>query len=95
MPRAGPPGGEDRIEQPGKLRTWWHPLLTRLMDHLLSSAYTVQEEVSVGKLPLRVDMLLIRREEASLRMHVGESSQCCCRFCIDTRSSNSKRRRTR
>ena len=66
MPRASPPGVADRIERPGKTRTWWHPLLARLMDHLLSTAYTVQEEVSIGILPLRVDILLIRREDGQL-----------------------------
>ena len=64
MPRASPLGGADRIGQPGKMRTWWHPLLTRLMDHSLR--HTVQEEVSVGRLPLRVDILLIRREDGQL-----------------------------
>jgi len=57
---------EDRDERPGKTRTWWHPLLARLMDHLLSGGYTVHEEVLVGKLPLRVDILLIRREGGRL-----------------------------
>jgi hypothetical protein len=32
------------------------------LDHVLATAYTVREEVLVGKLPLRVDILLIRRE---------------------------------
>ena len=64
MPGTCPPGGADRIERPGKTRTWWHPLLARLMDHLLSTGYTVHEEVSVGRPPLRVDILLIRREPA-------------------------------
>ena len=57
---------QDRGDRPGKTRTWWHPLLARLMDHLLSTAYTVQEEVSIGILPLRVDILLIRREDGQL-----------------------------
>ena len=66
MPGTCPSGGADRVERPGKTRTWWHPLLARLMDHLLSTGYTVQEEVSVGRLPLRVDFLLIRREDGEL-----------------------------
>ncbi|NLX95381.1 MAG: hypothetical protein GXY83_04325 [Rhodopirellula sp.] len=53
-------------DQPGKTRTWWHPLLARLLDHVLATAYTVLEEVPVGKLPLRVDILLIRREAGNL-----------------------------
>lgn len=43
---------------PGKLRTMWHPLLVRMLDYTLGSAYSVREEVSVGKMPLRVDILL-------------------------------------
>jgi hypothetical protein len=53
-------------ERPGKTRTWWHPLLVRLLDFELAAAYKVQEEVLVGKLPLRVDVLLIRRESGEL-----------------------------
>jgi hypothetical protein len=50
----------------GKTRTWWHPLLARLLDHELATAYSVWEEVLVGKLPLRVDILLVRRETGEL-----------------------------
>jgi len=53
-------------QQPGKTRTWWHPLLVRLLDHLLATAYTVLYEVLVGKMPLRVDIVLIRREQGHL-----------------------------
>ena len=65
----------DHGDRPGKTRTWWHPLLTRLMDHVLARAYTVQDEVLVGKLPLRVDILLIRREDGEL----SEASRRTCR----------------
>jgi hypothetical protein len=60
------PDASDRTDRPGKTRTWWHPLLARLLDHVLATAYTVREEVLVGKLPLRVDILLIRREAGQL-----------------------------
>jgi hypothetical protein len=60
------PDGTDRTDRPGKIRTWWHPLLVRLLDHELASAYSVLDEVLVGKLPLRVDILLIRRETGQL-----------------------------
>lgn len=53
-------------DQPGKTRTTWHPLLVRMLDYALGSAFTVREEVSVGKMPLRVDILLIRREGGQL-----------------------------
>jgi len=56
----------DRGDQPGKTRTWWHPLLARLLDHVLANAYTVLDEVLVGKMPLRVDILLIRQEQGQL-----------------------------
>ena len=56
----------ERTDRPGKTRTWWHPLLVRLFDHALASAYTVRDKVLVGKLPLRVDILLIRREAGEL-----------------------------
>ena len=60
------PDASDRADRPGKTRTWWHPLLARLLDHELATAYTVWEEVLVGTLPLRVDILLIRREAGQL-----------------------------
>ncbi len=41
--------GEHR-DAPGKTRTWWHPLLARLLDHVSGTAYQVLEEVLVGKL---------------------------------------------
>jgi hypothetical protein len=62
MSEPDKPDGGDRVNRPGKTRTWWHPLLARLLDHELASAYTVREEVLVGKLPLRVDVLLIREK---------------------------------
>ena len=60
------PEQPDASDRPGKIRTWWHPLLARLLDHELATAYTVWEEVLVGTLPLRVDILLIRREAGQL-----------------------------
>ncbi len=53
---------DERTAPPGKLRTMWHPLFVRLLAYTLDSAYKVEQEVSVGKMPLRVDILLIRRE---------------------------------
>jgi hypothetical protein len=53
-------------DQPGKTRTWWHPLLVRLLQHELSGAYDVREEVPVGKVPLRLDVVLIRRGQQQL-----------------------------
>jgi hypothetical protein len=45
--------------------------LARLLDYELATAYAVRDEVLVGKLPLRVDILLIRREAGQL----SEASQ--------------------
>ncbi len=57
---------EERPDQPGKIRTWSHPLLARLLDHAFATGYRVLEEVLVAKLPLRLDLLLIRREAGQL-----------------------------
>ena len=57
----------ERRDQPGKTRTWWHPFLVRMLACTLESAFKVEQEVSVGKVPLRVDILLIRRGRATLR----------------------------
>jgi hypothetical protein len=65
----GDPSESDEAGQsnrPGKTRTWWHPLLVRLLDRALSGAYDVRDEVLVGKMPLRLDILLIHRESGQL-----------------------------
>jgi hypothetical protein len=49
---------------PGKTRTWWHPLLVTVLEHDLLPAFEVRDEVSVGTLPLRADIVLVRRGEA-------------------------------
>jgi hypothetical protein len=46
----------EQANRPGKRRTWWHPLLVRLLNHLMATAYEVRDEVLVGRMPLRVDM---------------------------------------
>ena len=66
MSDAQQPDTSTPDDRPGKTRTWWHPLLVRLLDFALSSAFTVVEEVLVGKMPLRVDILLIRRQQGEL-----------------------------
>ncbi len=66
MSDIDPSDSSERLGQPGTTRTWWHPLLARLLDHVLATAYRVLEEVLVGKLPLRLDILLIRREAGEL-----------------------------
>jgi hypothetical protein len=66
MPEPQNTDRSERENRPGKTRTWWHPLLARLLDYELATAYAVRDEVLVGKLPLRVDILLIRREAGQL-----------------------------
>src|SRR5271154_838892 len=51
---------------PGKLRTWWHPLLAGLLRWQLGSHYQLQEEVPVGQKPLQIDVLLVRKQEGEL-----------------------------
>ena len=51
MTKPDQPDTSDRADRPGKTRTWWHPLLARLLDHELATAYTVWEEVLVGTRP--------------------------------------------
>ncbi len=56
----------EQAGRPGKLRTWWHPLLVRMLNHLMATAYEVRDEELVGRMPLRVDIVLIRREQGQL-----------------------------
>jgi hypothetical protein len=57
---------DQSADSPGKLRTGWHPLLVRVLNYELSSAYQVLDELPVGKMPLRVDILLVRRATGQL-----------------------------
>jgi len=75
MPNSHHSEAAESGDQPGKMRTWWHPLLAQMSDFVLSSGYSVQAEVAVGKMPLRVDILLIRREGGQLsEAHLQEVS---------------------
>jgi hypothetical protein len=42
-------------DSPGKIRTWWHPLVAGFLRWQLRDHYEVQEEVPVGKKPLQID----------------------------------------
>jgi len=58
---------DDTTERPpGKLRTWWHPLLVSLLASRLRDSCEVIGEVNVGRMPLRLDILLIRRLSVEL-----------------------------
>jgi hypothetical protein len=52
--------------QPGKIRTWWHPLLASLLRWQLGSHYHLEEEVPVGRKPLQIDLLLLQKEQGEL-----------------------------
>jgi hypothetical protein len=48
-------------EAPGPLRTWWHPMLVAALRWALGDAYEVRDEVSVGRIPPQLDVLILRR----------------------------------
>jgi hypothetical protein len=60
------PPGQPPSAGPGKIRTWWHPLLANLLRWQLGSHYHLEEEVPVGKKPLQIDLLLLRKEQGEL-----------------------------
>ena len=53
-------------QPPGKMRTWWHPLLVSVLRWQLTDHYRVEEEVNVGTKPLQIDILLLRLLEGDL-----------------------------
>jgi hypothetical protein len=59
-----PPNPES--DKPGKIRTWWHPLLAGVLRWQLGSNYQVSEEVPVGKKPLQIDFLLLHKTQGDL-----------------------------
>jgi hypothetical protein len=61
-----PPSPQPAGQQPGKIRTWWHPLLVGLLRWQLGSHYHLEEEVPVGQKPLQIDILLLRKEQGEL-----------------------------
>src|SRR6516165_1955533 len=61
QPAGQPPGAT-----PGKIRTWWHPLLASLLRWQLGSHYHLEEEVPVGQKPLQIDILLLQKEQGEL-----------------------------
>ncbi len=72
------PAGEPE-SRPGKIRTWWHPLLANMLRWQLASHYEVQEEVLVGKKPLQIDLLLLHREQGELPESVRRITTLCSR----------------
>jgi hypothetical protein len=67
---VNPPSPEPAKAQPsatpGKIRTWWHPLLANLLRWQLGNHYHLEEEVPVGQKPLQIDILLLLKEQGEL-----------------------------
>jgi hypothetical protein len=60
------PTDQPSTATPGKIRTWWHPLLASLLRWQLGSHYQLFEEVPVGQKPLQIDILLLQKEQGEL-----------------------------
>jgi hypothetical protein len=54
----------------GKSRTWWHPLFVNVLSHELARVYDVLGEVQVGIMPLRLDVVLLRRARGRLTAEI-------------------------
>ncbi len=65
-PTPSQPASERPAPTPGKIRTWWHPLLANLLRWQLGSSYELLEEVPVGQKPLQIDMQLLHKEQGEL-----------------------------
>lgn len=63
---TGKPPPQAETAPPGKIRTWWHPLLASLLRWQLAGHYRVEEEVNVGKKPLQIDLLLLQQQSGEL-----------------------------
>ncbi len=64
-----PPAPESK---PGTIRTWWHPLLASFLRWQLGSHFQLEEELPVGQMPLKIDVLLLRRLEGDLPAHAQQ-----------------------
>jgi hypothetical protein len=67
--------GEPEGSRPGKIRTWWHPLLASVLRWQLADHYDLQEEVPVGKKPLQIDILLLHKGQGELDDKTCRSSR--------------------
>jgi hypothetical protein len=71
-PTAPQPTGPAAGDKPGKIWTWWHPLLANVLRWQLGSHYHLEEEVPVGKKPLQIDILLLHKEQGELPEQVRQ-----------------------
>src|ERR1043165_1902416 len=60
---------DEPTSKPGKIRTWWHPLLAGVLRWQLGSQYQLQEEVPIGQKPLQIDILLLQQQQGPLSEH--------------------------
>jgi hypothetical protein len=67
-----PPSSQPPGDKPGKIRTWWHPLLANLLRWQLGEHYQLHEEVPVGQKPLQIDLLLLHKEQGELPPNVRQ-----------------------
>src|SRR5436190_12521531 len=65
-PTPSEPSEPTAASKPGKIRTWWHPLLANLLRWQLGNHYHLEEEVPVGQKPLQIDILLLQKEQGEL-----------------------------
>jgi hypothetical protein len=71
------PENEAADTKPGKIRTWWHPLLANILRWQLDRHYHLQEEVPVGRKPLQIDILLLQQERGEEQ---GELPASACQM---------------
>ena len=60
---------DDGNAKPGKIRTWWHPSFANILSWQLADYYRLEEEVSVGKKPPQIDILLVQKKDGELLAH--------------------------
>jgi hypothetical protein len=65
-PPPSQPSDPTPAATPGKVRTWWHPLLASLLRWQLGDHYHLEEEVPIGQKPLQIALLLLHKEQGEL-----------------------------
>ncbi len=71
-PAPAPPTPPAPESKPGKIRTWWHPLLANFLRWQLGSHFKLEEDLLVGRMPLKIDILLLRRIQGDLPPHAQQ-----------------------
>jgi hypothetical protein len=63
--------------RPGRRRTWWHPLFARTLKWALHGDYEVRDEVSLGELPLRLDVRFCENATSYKKPRAASFPSCC------------------